>query len=115
MALAKNFAIERTEIGTLTGTPNTRGVVLNGYQTEWVRATKLTGDTSGSFDLESIQRPTKVYAWPLTDSSGTLLTSQPALVEVSFTHTDHDTIAVSGLGDWTAAIFIVCGRSFKYA
>lgn len=113
MALAKNFSIERTEIGTMTGTPGTRGIVLNGFQTELVRVTKLTGDTSGQIDLEAIQRPAKVYAIPLTNSSGTILTAQPTLSEVSFAVVDADTITVSGLGDWTAAFLIVCGRSYK--
>ena len=111
MALSANFAITRDEIGTLIGTRLSRGLVLNGRQVELVRITKLTGDTSGSFDVVDVFRPYQVFSIPLTDSSGTIVTAQPTLAEVAFTHTDDNTIAVSGLGDWTAAYFIVTGRS----
>jgi hypothetical protein len=50
---------------------------------------------------------------PLTDAAGALLTAQPTLAEVTFTHTDDDTVAVSALGNWTAAYFIAIGRSYK--
>jgi len=115
MAFSKNYSIERTDIGAMTGFPGGRGLQLNGFQVEIVRATKLTGDTSGSFDLEGVQRPNKIYVIPVTDSSGAVKTAIPAIAEVSFTHTDNDTVSVSGLGDWTKADFLVCGRSYKYA
>jgi hypothetical protein len=36
----------------------------------------------------------------------------PDIEEVTFTHTDDDTIAVSGLGTWTRGLLFVTGRSY---
>lgn len=113
MAFSKDFSIDRVNLTTAFGTGRSgRGLVLNGAQTELVKVKKLTGDTTGSLDLTAIRRPKAVYCIPLTDSAGAVLTAEPTVVAVTFTHTDYDTIAVSGLGDWTAAYFIVTGRSF---
>jgi hypothetical protein len=112
MALTKDFSFDRTDIGTVTKTPLSRGLVINGYQVEIVQVKKSTGDTTGSFDLTGIRRPVKVICRPITNSSGTVLTSEPTLVDTAFTHTDNDTIAVSGLGNWTIAEMFVLGRSF---
>jgi hypothetical protein len=113
MALSANFSITRDEIGAMIGTLLSRGLVLDGRQVELVRISKSTGDTTGSFDLEDVHRPYRIFVIPLTNSSAALLTAQPTLAEVAFTHTDDDTVAVTGLGDWTAAYFIVTGRSRK--
>jgi hypothetical protein len=112
MALAKASSKTRDEFGILTGTPLTRGLVLNGFQIELVRVTKLTGDTSGSFDVEDVERPARVFVLIIADSAGAVV-ADPTLAEVAFTHTDDNTIALSALGDWTAADLLVCGRSRK--
>jgi hypothetical protein len=111
MALAKVDSLTRAEVGTATSTPLTRGLVLNGRQVEVVYVTKLTGDTSGSFDLSNVQRPSDVYVIPVRDSAGANVASL-AMTAATFTHTDNDTVAVSSLGDWTVAVFLVLGRSY---
>lgn len=111
MALAKVFSIVRSNYGTVTSTPYTRGKVLNGYQTEEMVVTKLTGDATGSVDLSSIRRPAAVTLVVLNDSAGT---AQATLSQtsVTFTNTDDDTIAMSGLGNWTRALLTIQGRSY---
>lgn len=115
MAFTKDFSIDRVDFATAFGQTSTgRGVVVNGFQTEFVKVKKSTGDTTGSFDLTAIRRPSLIYCIPLTNSSAAILTAEPTVVAVAFTNTDNDTVAVSGLGDWTAAYLIVCGRSYTY-
>lgn len=112
MALAKNYSLTRTDFGTLTATRSTRGLNLNGMQVEIIRASKLTGDTTGTLALSGVQRPNKVYVVPVTNSAGTVLTSAPPTADVAFTHNSNTSINVSGLGNWTIADFYVCGRSY---
>jgi hypothetical protein len=113
MALAKVDSLTRAEVGasTATAVPSTRGFVLNGRQNEFVLVTKLTGDTTGSIDLSGIQRPTHVYVIPTRDGAGVNV-DELLMTPVTYTHTDADTIALSDLGDWTVAIFVVSGRSY---
>jgi hypothetical protein len=112
MALAVQYRTTRTDVGTITGTPQTRGFVLNGEQIESVIVTKLTGDTSGSVTLTSILRPTKCYAFVLKNSAGadvnTLSTESPSISYVS-----DGNVTVSGLGNWTRAELIFTGRVAK--
>lgn len=111
MAFAKVDSLTRAEVGTATSTNYSRGLVLNGRQVEVVLATKLTGDTSGSFDLSNVQRPDEVYVIPLRDDSGADVEAF-AMTAATFTRTDNDTVAVTSLGDWTTAVFLVLGRSY---
>jgi len=111
MALAKVFSITRANYGTVTSTPQTQGKELNGLQTEEMVVSKLTGDTSGSVDLSAVRRPYAVTLVVLNDNAGA---AQATLSQttVTFTHTDDDTIALSGLGNWTRAILTIQGRSY---
>lgn len=111
MAFAKVDSFQRSEIGAVTGTPQTRGFVLNGEQTELILVTKLTGDTTGNVTLSDIRRPSKIYAIPTRDSAGANSTSLTA-VAVTYTHTNDTTVALSSLGNWTVAILVVTGRSY---
>lgn len=111
MALAKVDSLTRAEVGTATSTDLTRGLILNGKQVEVVYVTKLTGDTSGSFDLSNVQRPDEVYVIPVRGNAGANVGSL-AMAAATFTRTDNDTVAVSSLGDWTVAVFLVLGRSY---
>jgi hypothetical protein len=111
MALAKVDSLTRAEVGTATSTALTRGLVLNGRQVEIVYVTKLTGDTSGSFDLSNVQRPDELYVIPLRTSAGANVASL-AMTAATYTMTDVDTVAATSLGDWTVAIFLAVGRSY---
>lgn len=111
MALAKVDSLTRAEVGTMTSTPLTRGLVLNGEQVEMVLVTKLTADTSGSVDLSNVKRPSKIYVIPTRDNAGANAAAlTPAAV--TFTRTDDDTVALSSLGTWTVGILLVVGRSY---
>jgi hypothetical protein len=111
MALAKVDSLTRAEVGTATSSDYTRGLVLNGRQVEVVYVTKLTGDTTGSFDLSNVQRPTEIYVIPVRDSAGANVASL-AMTAATFTRTDDDTVALTALGTWTVAVFLVLGRSY---
>lgn len=111
MAFAKVDSLTRSEVGTATDTPYTRGFVLNGEQVEIVLVTKLTGDTSGNLDLSNIKRPSALYVIPTRDNAGANVASL-AVSDVAFTRTDDDTLALTSLANWTVAIIIATGRSY---
>lgn len=111
MAFAKVDSLTRAEVGTALSTPLTRGLVLNGEQVETILVTKLTGDATGSVDLSNVKRPSKIWVIPTRDSLGANVASL-AMTEVTFTRTDNDTCALTGLGDWTVAVLLVVGRSY---
>jgi len=115
MALAQVFSVTRADLGTQFSTPQTRGLVFNGMQTEQIFLTKAEADTSGTIDLTAVRRPNFAFLIALSaeDSNGDLVfATQKELAPVAFTHSDNDTIAVSGLGEWTSALLFVCGRSY---
>lgn len=111
MALATVFSAKRSDFATVTGTAPSRGLILNGLQTEEQVVSKLTGDVSGSITLVSIQRPSYVYALVLKDNAGADSVSL-SLVAVTFTHTSNSVIALSGLGNWTRALLFISGRAY---
>lgn len=111
MALAKVDSLTRAEVGTAISTPLTRGLVLNGEQVEVILVTKLTADATGDIDLSNIKRPSKIWVIPTRDTAGANVASL-AMTEVTFTRTDDDTCALSGLANWTVAILLVTGRSY---
>ena len=110
MAFATVFSIKRSDVGTVTNTPLTRGLVLNGFQTEEQVVTKLTGDTTGTLNLSTLNRPSAVYALVLNDSAGAAQASL-SISSVTFVHVDADTVTLSGMGNWTRALLIVTGRA----
>lgn len=115
MAFTKDFTIDRVDVNAILGTTSTgRGIVINGQQVELIKVKKSTGDTTGNVTLSAVHRPKRVIVLPLTDSSAVILTAEPTMVDTTFTHTDDVTIALSGLGDWTAAYLFVLGRSYTY-
>lgn len=97
MSLAKNYSLDRIDFGSVTKTPLTRGLVLNGMQVEIVRVTKLTGDTTGSVALSAVQRPNAVYAIPIVDS-GTQGTAQVETAVIV------GTVGGSGAGNVTVTV-----------
>jgi len=111
MAFANVFTAKRSDYGTLTNTPGTRGLVLNGYQIEEQVCSKLTGDAAGNITMTTVRRPYKVYAMVLKDNAGA---DQAALsmVELTFTNTSDTVIALSGLGNWTRALIRILGRNY---
>lgn len=115
MALSTEYNVVRTDIGAVQGGPlgtdQTRGLIVGDMQSEVVMVTKLTGDTTGSVDLSFIQRPVYAFVLVINDNLGALVTTK-TLTQVTFTHTDLDTIALSGLGNWTNALLFVLGRGF---
>jgi hypothetical protein len=115
MSLTTNYNIGRNDLQAVLLEGSTRGLILDGYQVEMVRVTKLTGDASGNVTLDEVKRPHRVLAVPLTDSAGTAITTEPTAVDVAFVHVDNVTITISSLGNWTSAMLLVTGRSFKYA
>lgn len=116
MALANVYTSKRSDIGAIAGipfvTPNTRGMILNGYQTESQVVTKLTGDATGNITLGSIRRPAAVFVEVLKDNAGADQTTL-SLVNVAFTHTNDTTIALSGLGNWTRGRLVILGRAYN--
>jgi hypothetical protein len=114
MALSKIDSAGRTDWNTVTETMSQgRGLILNGQQVEIVAVSKLTGDTTGSIDLSMIRRPRFAYVIPTRDSAGNNVAAlTPAAV--TFTHTDNDTIAMTGLGNWTVGLIFVTGRQFSF-
>jgi hypothetical protein len=113
MPFVKKDSVNRADFGTVTNTPLTRGLLLNGKQVEMISVTKATGDTTAaSLALSSVQRPVEVIAVPVNDSAGAAITSINP-VAVTFSRTNDSTIALSGLGDWTAAMLLVTGRAYN--
>lgn len=111
MALATVFSIKRSDYGTVTSTPYTRGKVLNGFQTEEQVVTKLTGDTSGTITLNSVRKPSIVTLVVLNDSAGAAQASL-SQTSVTFAIASDTTINVSSLGNWTRALLTIQGRSY---
>jgi len=111
MAFANVFNVKRSDWGTVISTPNTRGLIFNGYQMEQQVCSKLTGDATGNVTLQTIRRPARVFALVLKDNAGADQATL-SLVELTFTHTNDTTIALSGLGNWTRAIIYILGRSY---
>lgn len=111
MALAATFDATREDWATITATPQARGLMLLEQQTDVVILTKLTGDTAGSIDLTGVQNITGVYLFAINDSAGSAVTDL-TLVAPTYTVTDFNTIAFTGLGDWTRAVAFVLGRNY---
>jgi hypothetical protein len=110
MAYAKLYHIGKAANATLTSTPQSRGMVLNGQQVEEIVHTKLTGDTTATVVLVGITRPSAVFVEPLIDSAAAAVDTDTR-VAVTFAQVSARTIAVSALGDYTRGRFIVLGRA----
>jgi len=111
MAFANVFTAKRSDWGTLSNTPGTRGLIMNGFQMEQQVCSKLTGDATGNVTMAAIRRPYKVYALVLKDNAGADQATL-SLVELTFTNTSDTVIALSGLGNWTRAMIYILGRSY---
>jgi len=113
MAITQNFSLTRNEVVAATKSGG-RGLVLNGQQVEMIRITKLTGDTTGGpITPEGVLRPNKVYVLPTADAAGAAISVEPTITEAIVAQTTGNTFTLSGLGTWTAAYLLVCGRSTK--
>jgi hypothetical protein len=111
MAYAKLYHIGRAANATLTSTPYSRGMVLNGQQVEEIVHTKLTGDTTATLTLVGITRPSAVFVEPLIDSAAAAVNTDTRVAVTFAPSATARTITVSSLGDYTRGRFIVLGRA----
>jgi hypothetical protein len=111
MAYTKLYAIGRSANATLTSTPQSRGMVLNGQQVEEIVHTKLTGDTTATVTLVSITRPSAVFVEPLIDAAAAAVDTDTRVAVTWAPSATARTFTVSSLGTYTRGRFIVLGRS----
>lgn len=111
MALATVFAMTREDVASVTSTPQARGLMLIEQPCDVQIVTKLTGDTTGSVDTTGVQNATSGFFVVLNDSGGTAQATL-STAAATFTQTDYNTIALTGMGDWTRAILFVTGRNY---
>ncbi len=119
MAFSTNTTITKDNlVGTVTDragkTPQTRGLIYNGQPCELKQVQKLTGDTSGSVDVSSVfaDGVREVRLMATRDSAGANSSdTDDAWKDIAFTVTDFNTLALTGLGDWTAGILFIFGRA----
>lgn len=114
MAYTKLYQVDRADYAATTSTPLSRGMVLNGQQTEQIIHTKLNSDTTFDVTLVSIVRPSAVFVEAIVDTNGTLIdlpaAGQP-LVSVPFVQKSARVITVSSAGNYTRGRFLILGRA----